>query len=91
MFSETLTWSVVEGEGNRPSARDKLQGTVIDTRIYYFGGFGPKLTGGEDDWEDVSTGTPAYNCALCFQRTDIIIEFNQTRTLYYIVHNNDSA
>ena len=65
MFSETLTWSVVEGEGNRPSARDKLQGTVIDTRIYYFGGFGPKLTGGEDDWEDVSTGTLAYNFKLC--------------------------
>ncbi|XP_050400202.1 kelch domain-containing protein 1 [Patella vulgata] len=36
------SWSVVTGDGERPCARDKLQATVVDKSIYYFGGFGPK-------------------------------------------------
>ena len=53
--SDTSTWSKLEGEGKKPCARDKLQGCVIDTCIYYFGGFGPQLTMDDDDedWEDV--------------------------------------
>lgn len=47
-------WTEVKSEGNKPSPRDKLQGTVVDKCIYYFGGFGPKQTGDEqEDWEDL--------------------------------------
>ena len=56
-LTDTSTWQEVKAEGPKPSPRDKLQGTAIDTNIYYFGGFGPKQTGEEDDdedWEDVS-------------------------------------
>ena len=55
-YPETLTWRTVNADGPKPSPRDKLQGTTIDKNIYYFGGFGPKLTGDDDDddWEDVS-------------------------------------
>ncbi|KAK7011091.1 kelch domain-containing protein 1 [Biomphalaria glabrata] len=56
----TNSWCILETEGNRPRARDKLQAVVIDTNIYYFGGFGPKsdeaeaadLEGNDDDEED---------------------------------------
>ncbi|XP_060569590.1 kelch domain-containing protein 1-like [Ruditapes philippinarum] len=53
--TDTSTWSKIDGEGKKPSARDKLQGCVMDSCIYYFGGFGPQLTGDEDDedWEDM--------------------------------------
>jgi len=58
VFAATNTWSEVVTEGSKPSSRDKLQAAVVDTCVYYFGGFGPKLTGDEDaedeDWEDVS-------------------------------------
>ncbi|KAH3781796.1 kelch domain-containing protein 1-like isoform X2 [Dreissena polymorpha] len=52
---DTLKWTELTGEGIAPSPRDKLQAAVIDTRIYYFGGFGPKATVDDDDdedWED---------------------------------------
>ena len=53
-LTDTSTWQEVKAEGPKPSPRDKLQGTAIDDKIYYFGGFGPKLTGDEeDDWDDV--------------------------------------
>ncbi|XP_052794960.1 rab9 effector protein with kelch motifs-like isoform X2 [Mya arenaria] len=51
--TESKKWSAVESEGSHPSARDKLQGAVIDRLIYYFGGFGPQGSLEEDDWEDV--------------------------------------
>lgn len=53
--TKTSEWTEVQGEGNKPSPRDKLQGTVVGGQIYYFGGFGPKFTGEEDeeDWEDL--------------------------------------
>ena len=54
-FADTCTWSEVSGEGPKPSARDKLQGTVVDDSIYYFGGFGPKHVDDIDDWEDVGS------------------------------------
>jgi len=56
MFPGSSTWSVVEAEGNCPSARDKLAATAVDKLIYYFGGFGPQ-GGDEEDWEDVSINT----------------------------------
>ncbi|XP_070205613.1 kelch domain-containing protein 1-like [Littorina saxatilis] len=46
--TETVSWSVMETQGNKPRARDKLQGVAIGTNIYYFGGFGPKSDGFED-------------------------------------------
>lgn len=54
--TKTNTWSVIKGDGSVPSTRDKLQGVALGPLIYYFGGFGPKSTGLEDDsdeeWED---------------------------------------
>lgn len=35
-----------------PSTRDKLQGVALGPLIYYFGGFGPKSTGLEDDSDE---------------------------------------
>ena len=51
-FQETNIWSVVKGEGTSPSPRDKLQGVAIGQLIYYFGGFGPKSSGLEEEDED---------------------------------------
>ena len=42
LFTDSCVWSVLNCEGQKPSARDKLQCAVVDKRIYYFGGFGPK-------------------------------------------------
>lgn len=50
---EKSCWSELQCEGTRPSARDKLQGTVVDNCIYYFGGFGPKFAGVDEEWEDL--------------------------------------
>ncbi|CAL1544468.1 unnamed protein product [Lymnaea stagnalis] len=59
---DTLTnsWSILDADGIKPRARDKLQAVAIDTNIYYFGGFGPKsdeaeaadLEGNDDDEDD---------------------------------------
>ncbi|XP_022334812.2 kelch domain-containing protein 1-like isoform X1 [Crassostrea virginica] len=59
--TETNIWSVVKGEGTSPSPRDKLQGVAIGQLIYYFGGFGPKSSGLEEEdedeeWEDEENG-----------------------------------
>lgn len=42
----------MKGEGTSPSPRDKLQGVAIGQLIYYFGGFGPKSSGLEEEDED---------------------------------------
>ena len=47
-FAETGAWSILETQGDKPRARDKLQGVAVGTSIYYFGGFGPKSDGFED-------------------------------------------
>ncbi|KAL5004200.1 hypothetical protein ScPMuIL_017656 [Solemya velum] len=39
---ENKSWSKLEGEGMKPSPRDKLQAVAVSTDIYFFGGFGPK-------------------------------------------------
>ncbi|XP_041364759.1 kelch domain-containing protein 1-like [Gigantopelta aegis] len=51
---DSRTWSVFNCEGQRPSARDKLQCAVVDKRIFFFGGFGPKSADAdlEDDDDD---------------------------------------
>ncbi|XP_005098914.1 kelch domain-containing protein 2 isoform X2 [Aplysia californica] len=48
----TSTWAILETEGTKPRARDKLQAVAIDSKIYYFGGFGPK----SDEAEAVDLG-----------------------------------
>ena len=50
--SDSGVWSVLETQGVKPRARDKLQAAAIDNKIYYFGGFGPKSDEAEAD--DVS-------------------------------------
>lgn len=52
LYIETNTWSVIKGDGSVPSTRDKLQGVALGPLIYYFGGFGPKSTGLEDDSDE---------------------------------------
>ena len=48
LFAESGSWSVLETQGVKPRARDKLQGVAMGTNIYYFGGFGPKSDSAED-------------------------------------------
>ncbi|KAH9520447.1 kelch domain-containing protein 1 [Bulinus truncatus] len=58
--TETHSWCLLETEGVKPRARDKLQAVAVDTNIYYFGGFGPKsdeaeaadLEGNDDDEDE---------------------------------------
>lgn len=52
LYIETNTWSVIKGDGSVPSPRDKLQGVALGPLIYYFGGFGPKSTGLDDDSDE---------------------------------------
>lgn len=52
IFVETNTWSVIKAGGSVPSPRDKLQGVAMGQLIYYFGGFGPKSTGLDDDSDE---------------------------------------
>ncbi|XP_059148384.1 kelch domain-containing protein 2-like [Physella acuta] len=55
------SWSILDTEGIKPRARDKLQAVAIDSNIYYFGGFGPKsdeaeaadLEGDDDEEDDI--------------------------------------
>jgi len=49
--TETSAWAILETEGIKPRARDKLQAVAMDNKIYYFGGFGPKSD--EAEAEDV--------------------------------------
>lgn len=42
VIPENKSWSKLEGEGMKPSPRDKLQAVAVSTDIYFFGGFGPK-------------------------------------------------
>lgn len=54
--TETLTWSSIQA-ADGPCPRDKLQSVAIDTKIYFFGGFGPKATlamedDGDEEYED---------------------------------------
>ena len=54
-FSDSNTWSILETQGVKPRARDKLQAVSIDDKIYYFGGFGPKSDEAEVDEDDVGS------------------------------------
>ncbi|CAH1796061.1 unnamed protein product [Owenia fusiformis] len=49
--TETGIWTRPDTKGAQPSPRDKLKSVAIGTKIYFFGGFGPKT--GEDDIEEV--------------------------------------
>ena len=51
-ISVALTWALVPVKGSPPANRDKLSSTVIGSKIYYFGGFGPQ---GATESDEVST------------------------------------
>lgn len=80
--TETDTWSEPETKGKKPSARDKLQGCVVDSRIYYFGGFGPELTGDEDEWEDMDDDEDDDDDVLEEARTQRAAHFGWFNDLY---------
>jgi len=46
-----LQWSRVQGVGNCPSPRDKLKSATVGSKIYFFGGFGPREENESEDAE----------------------------------------
>ena len=48
-ISVALTWALVPVKGSPPANRDKLSSTVIGSKIYFFGGFGPQGTTESDE------------------------------------------
>ncbi len=54
IFSDGKCWSKLDTTGKGPSPRDKLASSVIDGKIYLFGGFGPQGTEDEDVSEESS-------------------------------------
>ncbi|KAL4227507.1 F-box only protein 42 [Mactra antiquata] len=79
---DTSTWSELQCEGPKPSARDKLQGTAVDKCIYYFGGFGPKFTGEEEDWEDMDDEDDDDDEIIEEERTQQAAQFGWFNDLY---------
>ena len=44
LCSDTRVWTKPQVTGVSPSPRDKLASAVCNNKIYFFGGFGPKLS-----------------------------------------------